>query len=230
MYDTPKSESGYAAGATMVSVEDWDLSAMLDASRRQLLHSPVSPDEIASQLGREAAAAGDDAHIVLSEESAAEMPGFVRLCATIPLSARVFDLLFNGRSGFRAQYYLSPTAGERLSQALIGRLGPTLALAHERYYRSRYAAFFTASVSGPWTKLWPANDSSNFQAAREGELAPSLWRKYSEYPGSMGFRAPLPAYPAVEIKGTWVQPDGSADWLSPDKVDRALRLHRHGFV
>ena len=47
-----------------------------------------------------------------------------RVNATIPVSQVLFDQLFNGRSGYRAQYCLSVKEGRQYNRAIVDALVP----------------------------------------------------------------------------------------------------------
>jgi hypothetical protein len=58
--------------------------------------------------------------------------GCGRAIASFTLNAETFDALFNGRSGYRAQYYLSCQEGSNFNAMLIGALLKPLRAACER--------------------------------------------------------------------------------------------------
>jgi hypothetical protein len=51
-----------------------------------------------------------------------EMVGCSRAIIVIPLKPDTFDDLINGRSGYRAQYYLSVEEGQRFNRKLVSAL------------------------------------------------------------------------------------------------------------
>jgi hypothetical protein len=57
-------------------------------------------------------------------------PDLSRLRAQIPISEIIFDQLFNGRSGYRAQYYLSPSDGRIFNRAIVDSLIPVVKQAY----------------------------------------------------------------------------------------------------
>lgn len=87
-----------------------------------------------------------------------------RIVSQIPLPERLFDQLFNGRSGYRAQYYLSPEEGEAFNRQIIGALEEELA--HPASMKLELSlSLITRSFRGAYSKIWVANDREAFDAA-----------------------------------------------------------------
>ena len=55
-------------------------------------------------------------------EEAKEQKGYWRVESTIPLTVDTFDLLFNGRMGYRAQYYRSVEDERVFNRRLVNAL------------------------------------------------------------------------------------------------------------
>ena len=53
---------------------------------------------------------------------ATEQKGYWRVESTVPLTVHTFDLLFNGRMGYRAQYYRSVEEGRVFNRRLVNVL------------------------------------------------------------------------------------------------------------
>ncbi len=93
-----------------VTIDEWRLSEALNHRRERLLDVPT-PHDLVDQLLAVGASASDDGLTRLSWKESDDRPGYFRLVAQVPLTEVIFDQLFNGRSGYRAQYYLSPEEG-----------------------------------------------------------------------------------------------------------------------
>src|SRR5205814_8045501 len=98
--------------------------------------------------------------------------------ASFPLEVETFDTLFNGRSGYRAQYYLSCIEGIAFNAALVGALLPVLHIACERTSPDELLAS-RWSFGGPESKVWVLGDNAHFVAARDGEFSPRRWTERS---------------------------------------------------
>src|SRR5437762_8629514 len=185
----------------MVDSADWDLSGMRDRSRAAKLMNPLSSEDLISAVAVEAEAAALEGRSSWRWQLGQEMVGCGRAIALFPLSHETFDALFNGRSGYRAQYHLSCEEGIQFNTmlicALLGSLGTACARSPHRQRESLKRSF-----EGPDTKLWVLYDGEPFRCAAEGELSPRRWLRNN--PASMGLRAPMPSLPAIEIKGTWI--------------------------
>jgi hypothetical protein len=210
----------------MVSLLEWDITAMQDQNRMRRLQYPPTPEELITRVVEECQTAARDGHATCIWEPAAEKAGFFRMHTEFPLQHSTFDCLFNSRAGYRAQYYLGPYEGEVFNRALVEVLAP---LVHAVCVTSSCTvpwAEVHASVLGPWSRVW-AGGRNTFPDAPERELRPARWVA-ANAPDGMALRLPLPAQPALEIKGTFVQ--GGRSWLSPDKMDRVQQLHDRGFA
>lgn len=157
-----------------------------------------------------------------------EMAGCGRAIASYPLRSDTLDALFNGRSGYRAQYYLSCSEGIQFDAALISALLKALVFACDRAPLSMMAAL-QRSFEGPYSKVWVLCDGGPFQAAPEGEFMPKRW--VEKNPASIALHAPLPNLPAIEIKGSWMT-GVDHEYREDDvwKGDRHQRLSETGFV
>jgi hypothetical protein len=168
-----------------------------------------------------------------TEPRAAQAEGRVTGSArTDRLKRDTCDVLFNGRSGYRAQYDLSCEEGNHFNRLLVEAL--TKAAQHVRTLRplTQDWDLVSRSFDGPWSKIWVHDDRTHFNAAIHAGwmLRPPSWVKNSHCE-TVGLSAPLPKVLKVNLKGTWVtdrdhQHRLDAEW----KSDRCLRLHERGFV
>jgi hypothetical protein len=102
------------------------------------------------------------------------MVGCRRGVATFPLARDTFDALFNGRSGYRAQYYLSCEDGIQFNSEIIRALTKPLALTYQKVPAEEFAVLERSFV-GPYSKIWVLGDRAPFLAAQEKEyLCPGV--------------------------------------------------------
>jgi hypothetical protein len=207
----------------MVEIAEWDLSGMLDRVRAHRLLNPPAAEELMEIVRREAAMANPQRDEFCTLRPGTSMAGCQRAIAVIQVSAETFDSLFNGRSGYRAQYYLSEEEGICFNRMLIDALiEPLRAVFHAGDVEVR-------SFSGPGSKIWVHGDSVPFREAAHGEFLPRRWA--TERPSSsLALRAPLPPFTAIELKGAWLSRADNSYRIDPDKADRDFDLSDRGFV
>ena len=116
----------------IVDETEWDVSDELGSERAERLRSGPGLAELLNCVVSEATSAAHDGLIGLHWRQSDECPGYFRLVAQVPLGEATFDQLFNGRSGYRAQYYLSPEEGILFNRDLLNGLLPVLMTANER--------------------------------------------------------------------------------------------------
>src|SRR5215831_4257233 len=92
-----------------VIAEEWNLENLRDDLRRHRLLNPLPPESLLEGVLREGERSAVAGLVTLQRQPASDPaapPGYFRTVAQIPVTETTFDLLFNGRSGYRAQYYL----------------------------------------------------------------------------------------------------------------------------
>ncbi|MGL3214042.1 hypothetical protein [Bradyrhizobium sp. BR 1433] len=208
-----------------VPTSDWDLTNLNDVERRIHLLEEVSGDDLISGLTTAAKKAAGEGQADFEWQRAADTeapPNTFRIVSQIPLPERFFDQLFNGRSGYRAQYYLSPQEGEAFNRRIIDALESELA--HPASITLGVSRSLIArSFMGAYSKIWVANEREAFDAAPSGRLMPPQWRCCA----GRGTRLPLASH--LDIKGTFIQPD-ETEWVDPLKLGRAIDLHTRGYT
>lgn len=205
----------------------WDLRR-LDQDRRALLEASVGADALLAEATR--TTCRNDAVASAKWEDARENPGYSRVKVLIKISRPLFDLIFNGPAGYRAQYYFAPELGEQFNRELAAALASAVrANAEVTALHEVRGDALVRSFDGPSAKVWVGHDTKEFGDAPEGELQARRWAE-SRSSESLGLRAPYPANPRIELIGAWFNPATSDFWVSPDKEDRALDLHLRGFV
>jgi hypothetical protein len=212
----------------LVDLSEWNLSGMKDLARAARLLHPLAGEQLISAVAEEAEAAARRDLSSWRWQRGEEMDGCCRGIATFPLARDTFDALFNGRSGYRAQYYLSCKDGIHFNNELLKALMKPLALIYQGVPAEEFVVLERSFV-GPYSKIWVLGDGASFRVEPENEFMPKRWVENNLV--SLGLRAPLPDPPTVEVKGSWITNTNheyreDADW----KGDRHSRLSKFGFV
>jgi hypothetical protein len=97
---------------------------MADSARKGRLLGSVSPEELLERVEAEVKELAANNTVCVHWEEAKEQKGYWGVESTIPLTVDTFDLLFNGRMGYRAQYYRSVEDGRVFNRRLVNALTP----------------------------------------------------------------------------------------------------------
>jgi hypothetical protein len=157
--------------------------------------------------------------------------GFERIEAVVSLTPETFDLLFNGRMGYRAQYYVSLNDGRRFNRLLINGLVDVLKRAYEMTKPEWDWATAEQSLRQKDSKLWPHLDDDAFKGQRE-LLVPPMWvANCKNYKSSrLGLRLAALNPPKVDLKGSWVSHTSDEPFLPEGKRCRDELLRCFGFT
>jgi len=158
----------------MVDPIEWNLSGMSDRDRTARLLNPATGEDLIIAVAAEAFEAAIQGRSSWSWQDGEHLAGCGRAIASFPLKADTFDALFNGRSGYRAQYYLSCQEGSNFNAMLIGALLKPLRAACDRAPAS-HATLLQHSFGGPFSKVWVLGDGGPFCAAPTDEFKPRRW-------------------------------------------------------
>jgi hypothetical protein len=220
----------------MVSVEEWDLSKLPDAVRRQRLLHPPSAECLLTRLINEATSAAENGKLCLNLEPC-ETPGYSeysRLQTQIPVNKCTYDLLFNGRSGYRAQYYLSPEEGNTYNRQIIDDLIPVLirTAGGQKAENSVDPDLVQLSLKSMSKLAWYGSykDALIFYRCPK-TLSVPRWNDYWNSKPScwpMGLIAFMLDNPRVFLKGAFVDPNRGD--IYDNKPDRANDLHKRGWT
>lgn len=211
----------------MVESEVWHVFA-LDERRRRLINAP-QPETLLKQVIAEAKAAACNDSISLTWQESIEpnRSGYFRLVAQVPLNETTFDQLFNGRSGYRAQYYLSPEEGILYNRDILHGLRPAIRTAYERRSVEIEFDFIDRSMNAPHSKIWVYDETSAFDAAAENTLNPPRWVANK---ATHGRKAPLPSHCMIDVKGTFIHPATGKLFIDEYKLDRAWDIYNRGYT
>jgi hypothetical protein len=148
--------------------------------------------------------------------------------AQIPLAESTFDQFFNGRSGYRAQYYLSPEEGILYNRDTLDRLVHAIEIAYSRS-RGIEWKLVKESIHAPHAKVWVFQDEAAFNHSLPNVLNPPRWVDNATG-NKFGLRTPLPDHRKIDIKGSFIQQGTSALFVASEKLDRACDLFNRGYT
>lgn len=212
----------------MVDVETWALSNSINPVRRNRLLNVPTPTELGQQLRSVAESAAKNNRVKLVCKEAKDARGYFRIEAQIPLTEQIFDQLFNGRSGYRAQYYLSPEEGVLYNHYLLRNLVNALQVSYN-HSPLPDATFeqVTASIFAPHAKIWVFDERPAFDEATADMLNPQRWVDGGR---ARGRKIPLPDHFTIDVKGAFLEPTTNQLFVDDLKLDRACDLYNHGYT
>jgi hypothetical protein len=182
---------------------------------------------VADDFIQEAMNVAASGKIQLGWQESDEKPGYFRLTAAIPVSAPVFDRLFNGRSGYRAQYYLSPEEGVLFNRRIVDDLIAPIRVAYERRPLESSFEIIRQTLAAPHAKIWILDEKAAFDEARPDLLNPPRWVANN---ARRGRKIPLRTTCAVDLKGAFLRPTDGQLFVDDLKLDRPWDLHRRGYT
>jgi hypothetical protein len=210
----------------MVSVDEWRLSAALASRHDRLLNVP-SPDVLLARVLQDSTAAAQAGAVMLRWQDSDERPGYGRLWAQIPLTEVNFDQFFNGRSGCRAQYYLSPEEGILYNRDAVDGLIPVIRAAYDKRPLTEDFDLVQHSLEAPHAKLAIFGEQKAFDEAIADALNPPRWVANG---ATRGRKAPLPGHLMLDLKGAFIHPQTKDLFIDELKLDRAWDLFNRGFT
>jgi hypothetical protein len=209
-----------------VDCDAWSLAASLGERVDRLHNVPTAPELLATVVS-EAELATRDEKLKVNWQDSYERPGFGRISCLIPLSEQTFDQLFNGRSGYRAQYYLSPEEGVLFNHSLLVGLTSSIL---ETYQRTPLAApwdLLCQSLLSPHSKIWVLGEQKAFDEAADETLNPPRWVANK---ATRGRKAPLPAHLTLDLNGAFLHPKSRELFVDDLKLDRPHDLFMRGYT
>ena len=211
----------------MVKAADWRLNELLGPTRVQRLLNVPEPETLLEHVQATSVAAARAGQVFLKWQKADDAPEYFRLVAQIPVGEVIFDQVFNGRSGYRAQYYLSPEEGVIFNRQLVRNFEPTVRLAFEQQPLTVKVDFVVESLFAPHSKIWIFNELDAFDSALEDALNPPRWL---ENGATRGRRAPLPDHFTIDLKGAFIHELNRELFVDELKLSRPCDLHMKGYT
>jgi hypothetical protein len=202
------------------------ISDVLGDRKLRLVHVP-QPKDLLERVIKEAALAAQSGSIRLEWQPSRERAEYFRLVAQIPVTEITFDQLFNGRSGYRAQYYLSPEEGVLYNRDIINGLVSVLESANRQTPLQVEFNRIETSLRAPHSKIWIFNEREAFDEAVADLLSPLRWVAHR---ATTGRKAPLPDHCMIDVKGAFIRPDTGDLFVDELKLDRACDLFMKGFT
>lgn len=212
----------------IVTPEEWDLSQLNDRPRQERLLDAPSPERLIDRLVDEATATAVQNEIRLGWKEAREKPGYFRANAIIPITKETFDVLFNGRTGYRAQFYLSAEEGILFNRQIVDDLIPCIRTAYQHRPLDTNFALVERSLRTPHSKIWVVEKPVNpFIVAPPDTLNPQRWAKNEK--AVLGRRRPLADRFEIDLKGSFIDPITDDFFVDQLKAARACDLYCKGY-
>ncbi len=202
------------------------MSDALGERQGRLLEAP-QPEELLEQAIAEAREASRNGLIQLAWQESTKRPGYFRLVAQVPLSETTFDQIFNGRSGYRAQYYISPEEGILYNRDILDGFAPAFKTAYPKQPLDIEFDLIEKSLRAPHSKIWVFGEKAAFDNAAQDALNPPRW---VENGATRGRKAPLPSHCMIDVKGAFIHPGTSDLFVDELKLDRAWDLFKRGYT
>src|SRR5258705_8265307 len=199
----------------------------LSPGRVAHLDSAPSSDDLLDEVVREIRANADRTEFCW--QPGKSMVGCFRVGASMPCTAPVYDWLFNGPTGYRAQYYNSEQDGEAFDRALVD--GAAALLINSISWPDFDAStgdLGKLSLRGFQSKL--GFDDKAFKGAPPRELLIDRWVKNTGGADVMNVRAPRPEKPVLTFWGTWVRAATQRCEFDESKKDRATDVRLRGYA
>lgn len=154
---------------------DWPLGPEISPRHSRLLDVP-RPEKLLEKIIDEASCSAKFGRICLCWQEADECSGYFRLIAQIPLCREsTFDQFFNGRSGYRAQYYLSPEEGVLYNWDVLQGLKEILRITYHQHPLPEPLEVVLQTIDSPHAKVWIHNETEAFQDSPACSLNPQRW-------------------------------------------------------
>lgn len=211
-----------------VPADEWQLSVQLDSRRNRLIDA-MGPEALLAQVAADAIEAADSRSIQLcwQESTDADQAGYYRICAQVSLAEATFDQLFNGNSGYRAQYYLSPEEGILYNRDVISALLPAVKASYERQPLRVPFERIQSSLDAPHSKIWVFNEIPAFDSAAADSINPPRWLKND---ATRGRKAPLPSHLMLDLKGAFINFETGSIYVNQLKLERATDIFLKGYT
>ena len=205
----------------------WQFDANFDPTRRERLAAVSSFSDIVTAIEHSLNIVGG----WICEATDPGLRSCVRPVVGLSVSEEAFDLFFNSRCGYRAQFLESPEVGQAANDRLLRTLEPFLTEAiladcgsdrlSEQWIRS---AFLANSA-----KVWPDESELDFVRATS-DLAIARWQSGCDHINApLGANLWAPVGTCLLAIGAFIDAFGN-EIVSRNKILRRLELHDCGFT
>ena len=161
--------------------------------------------------------------------------GFNRVSVKIPVSDTLYDQFFNGRSGYRAQYYVGIEYGEYFNRFLIDKIASLIVSAEELYIDKFTREFCEQSLCGKYSKFWFSKEitDQSYQKCLSKlpeVILPDRWSQHwkNKPKPRKGLLAPDPENKVILLNGTFV--DKITGNECEQKPERSKEIHKTGWT
>jgi len=215
-----------------VRADEWVLADEMPESRRLALSNPLPAGDLIAKVVCAARQAADKDEFFVCWEASTKQPGQARVSSVFRCPEEAFDQFFNGRTGYRAQYYLAPELGEACNREVLDRLEPVVRCACLKTITPLVPEVADReSLSAPGAKVWFRERREHYLGDRL--IRPARWVAYwearpDEFP--MGLIPAPRDFPWVQVKGGWVYGSDGYPAAGTMKPDRAISLHNSGWT
>jgi len=152
------------------------------------------------------------------------LKGCYRASFLVRVSLSTYDAFFNSPVGYRAQYALAPSTGERANRQLLFLLEQRL-LAFAIVRGEKSESLLLTSLRSTQAKIWIYEREVEAQlGGNEAAILYQPWMKNSL--DGAGLLAPVGQY--IEVKGGWLDTQGN-ERIDPAKTARSDDIHNFGF-
>ena len=236
---------------------DWGFQEIekQDPERASKLANADSSDALIDALDNAFSAALSTKEVQVKFDGIGDDFGAPRVAFQFPVSVELYDWFYNARTGYRAQYWISPDKGRAFNAQLISRFRSTVGRAWPGEYVTGQKELHSGacqriaddeltvnksialmSLDLDLSKIWMCE---NILAHRDEQIP---WIFYYRGPQlsvtkwDVGDKSGLHAwYPEernawLEIKGGYVAPDGEVTQPKKSPKCRSLQLHRSGWT
>ena len=200
---------------------------MSDKDRKARLLKPISSEDIIAYTINEVRPYRIQSRIKDCKDKA----GYFRYEAEIPISPNLYDLIFHGCSGYRAQYYHSKEYGVAYNKRFVEKLLPIIV---EYENKNARLPLIVASLSQYDSKVtWYNSNDGLLYSGRQEILCPKYWLKNwnEKINGTsdprLGLKDFLLKNCRLFLKGTFVDAANNAHVPKPN---RAIELHQLGWT
>jgi hypothetical protein len=203
--------------------QGWKYSSSMEESRREVLSRPFGFDDLVRRVVedmkviRAIAALGRDRGLT----DCIQPVFFIELPKT-------GDVLFNGSSGYRAQYWMDPWRGLEANAQLISALKPGLLASVDIQVQPNLAKIdVCASLDATSAKVWIREAPSTMEHRVDLDVEP--WTSEAARGvelAQLGLAAPQ--IQKFEVKGALLDPFGN-ERVPARKIRRHFDIHHYGF-
>lgn len=214
----------------MAPLDRWKFAPDFDPLRVQRLTHPPEAAQLVDRIVGQAEQAATRGAVDLVWRACTDKPGFWRLEADMVLDdEETFDQLFNGRSGYRAQYYRGKEHGESFNLQIVSRLATAVRIAYRAKPRNIRLDTYLRSLNGQWSKIAVYGDDAPYLAQLPALQVPEWVEYWSADDRQLGLRVPLPDPPRLDLKGTFIEPGSGKEWVPDRKRKRSEGLRVSGW-